>query len=98
MSKLLLILSSFYQCDIAIVEHGIGPQEMRECLVIADKVSATFLTEEERILRASMAQDGRLEMMTEGLKRFKTWETENTAIVAQLRFQARARLKGAEPV
>ena len=98
MSKLLLVLSAFYQCDIAITEHSITQAEMRECIAIADKLSATFLTRDERLQRAAMEKDGRLEMMTLGLRRFKDWEAENAALVAKLRFQARSKLNGEEPV
>ncbi len=94
MTKLFLILNAFYQCDIAITESNVTPDQMRECISIADKVSASFLTQPERMQRAAMAEAGRLEMMTEGLRRFKAWETENTALVERLRFQARVKLMG----
>lgn len=98
MGKLILILSSFYQCDIAITEHEISRLEMRECVAIADTLSANFLTQGERIERLNLAKAERLEMMTTGLKRFRAWEGENAALVEQLRFQARAKLMGDAPV
>ncbi len=98
MTKLLLLLSTFYQCDAAIAQRTVSIPQLELCMAAANELKAAFLTEGERSLGETLTASGQLTLLGYGYRRFKTWETEHEDLVRHLRWQARARIRGDETV
>lgn len=78
MTELLSLLNLFYACDIAAETRFPTPQEWATCMGYYAQIKALFAPE----LSGPEAQ-------MEGYLRWKAWEAENAALVAEMRENAR---------
>lgn len=85
MSEFLAVLAFYYICDSTAALRPMSAEEVMRCTKAYETVKTYFVPDFELAPRGSLA---RFSQMQAGYKGFKAWETDNPALVADMRSAA----------